>query len=45
MFKIIPFKKIMPSTDTPAEARKIYHSYPGYKEKIKKFGLVAFELK
>ena len=27
------------------EATKAYHSYPGYEEKIKKFGLIAFKLK
>jgi len=45
MFKAIPFKKIMPSARTPTDARNIYYGYPGYKEKIRKFGLVALELR
>ena len=45
MFKVIPFKKIMPELDSIEEVKKIYYSYPNYKEKIKKFGILAFELK
>ncbi len=45
MLKAIPLKKIMPSVKSVSDARKIYYGYPGYKEKIKKFGLVALELK
>lgn len=45
MFKAISLKKIMPWVKSIAEARKIYYSYPGYKEKIEKFGLVALELR
>ena len=44
MFKAIPFKKIMPSIHSADDARKIYYSYPGYKAKIKKSGLVAWDL-
>ena len=37
---------IMPGrAKTLKEAQKIYFSYPGYEEKIKKFGLMAFKLK
>jgi len=45
MLKSISLKKIMPSVKSVADARKIYYGYAGYKEKIKKFGLMAFELK
>ncbi len=45
MLKAIPLKKIMPSIKSVIEARKVYYSYPGYKEKIKEFGLIAWELK
>ncbi|HRH31284.1 MAG TPA: hypothetical protein PK950_01330 [Candidatus Paceibacterota bacterium] len=45
MFKAIPMKKIMPSTvKTIADARKIYYGYSGYKEKLAKFGVVAWEM-
>lgn len=52
IFKSIPsmlrkYKRtdIMPSTKSLAELEKAYYSYPGYREKIKKFGIVAIELK
>ncbi len=44
MLCAIPSKKIMPSVSSPKEMRRIYYGYPGYKEKSKKFGLVAMEL-
>jgi ASC-1-like (ASCH) protein len=44
LFKVYPLKKVMPWVKTVTEAEKVYHSFPGYKEKIKKVGLVAFEL-
>ena len=44
LLKAIPVKKIMPGVRSTKEAEKIYHGYPGYKKKIKKFGLVAFEI-
>ena len=45
MLKAIPLKKIMPSVKLIADARKVYYSYQGYKNKIKEFGLIALELK
>ena len=44
LLKAIPVEKIMPSAHSAAEARVVYYRYPGYKEKIKKCGLVAFDL-
>ena len=44
MFNAIPFKKIMPSARNPTEAREAYYGYPGYKDKIRKNGIVALEL-
>lgn len=41
MFRKIPLRKIMPSVKTIEEARHVYFSYHGYKEKLKKFGVVA----
>jgi ASC-1-like (ASCH) protein len=42
MAKEIPYTKIMPSVGSIAEMRKVYHGYPGYREKLEKYGVVAF---
>jgi len=51
-FKSIPsiLKKykpgdINPGHTTAKQTTDLYHSFPSYKEKIKKFGLIALELK
>lgn len=51
VFKSIPellkhhdIKSIMPDISTVEEATKQYYSFPGYREKIEKFGIAAFEL-
>lgn len=44
MVKGIGFKKIMPDAASMAEVRKTYYGYPGYKEKLKKYGIIAFYL-
>ena len=44
MLKKIPFKKINPDVKSVADLKKMYFSYPGYDEKIKEFGIFAFEL-
>lgn len=36
--------EINPKTKTVKESEKIYYSFPGYRQKIKKYGLVAIEL-
>ena len=45
LIKSYPIKKIMPNLSTEEELEKAYYSYPSYKEKIKKNGLIALELK
>lgn len=45
LVKAYPIKKIMPNISSEKELQNAYYSYPNYKEKIKKFGLVALELK
>jgi ASC-1-like (ASCH) protein len=45
MIKTIDFKSIMPFVNSITEMKKVYFSFPNYKEKIKKFGIVAFKLK
>lgn len=45
MVKVIDFKNVMPFVDSIDEMKKVYFSFPNYKEKIEKFGLVAFKLK
>ena len=44
MTKKFNFKKIMPSLKSEKEMQAVYYGYAGYKVKIKKFGLIAFEL-
>lgn len=42
LFKNVNPKHIMPSVPTTEEMTKIYYSYPHYKEKLKKFGVIAY---
>lgn len=44
MLKKYKITDIMPSISSLKEMRAAYDSYPGYKEKIKKHGLIAFEI-
>lgn len=44
LFDHYGIRKIMPGL-TKKEAFKMYESYPGYKLKLKKFGIIAFELR
>lgn len=37
-------QEINPKTKTVADSEKMYYSFPGYREKIKKYGLIVFEL-
>lgn len=37
-------KSVNPAVKSAEELRKLYHSFPDYSEKIKKFGLIALEL-
>ncbi|PIS14021.1 hypothetical protein COT65_01135 [Candidatus Shapirobacteria bacterium CG09_land_8_20_14_0_10_47_13] len=41
----IDLKEIMPSVSSPQDAKKIWYSFPNYREKIKQYGLVAWRLK
>lgn len=45
MLKVYRVGDIMPGRRTKKELAAAYYSYSGYKEKIKKFGLVAWEVK
>lgn len=44
MIKSVNFKKIMPRVKDIDELKKIYYSFSGYREKIKKSGIVALNL-
>lgn len=44
MFATLPLNKILPSASSVAQAEKIYHGFPGYKEKIDAEGILAFSL-
>lgn len=45
MLKAVDFKKIMPFVDSIEKMKQVYYSFPGYREKIKKLGLMVFFLK
>ena len=45
LFKKYTPQEVNPRNKTVAEARTMYYSFPGYREKIKKLGLVAWTLK
>jgi ASC-1-like (ASCH) protein len=36
--------EVNPKIKTVEESEKMYYSFPGYREKIKKYGLIALEL-
>lgn len=38
----VGIKNVMPLCNSIEDAKKIWYSFPGYKEKIEQFGLVAF---
>ena len=44
LYKSIDIKEIMPYIDSKEKAIKVWYSFPNYKEKTKKYGLVAFRL-
>ena len=44
MLKKIQFRKIMPNLKTAEEVKKAYYSYPNYKEKIQKFGILMSKI-
>lgn len=44
LLKKYKVKQINPNIETEEELKKMYHSFPGYREKIKKHGLLAIEL-
>ena len=44
ILKVYKPEEINPNNRTLEEATKVYYSFPGYKEKIEKFGIMAFEL-
>ncbi|TSC69025.1 MAG: hypothetical protein G01um101470_1089 [Parcubacteria group bacterium Gr01-1014_70] len=45
MLRVYKIPDIMPSLKSEQELRKAYYSYPNYKIKIQKFGLMAWEFK
>lgn len=44
LVKTYPIKKITPNILSEKELESAYYSYPNYRDKIKKFGLIALEL-
>ncbi|SRR6266550_2693160 len=44
MLKECNLKQILPSANSVEDAYKMYYSFPGYKEKLDRYGVMAFEL-
>lgn len=44
MLRVYPLKYIEPYAVSVADLEAAYNAYPSYPEKIKKFGLLAFEV-
>jgi ASC-1-like (ASCH) protein len=44
LFVAYSIKDILPTANSVKAARIIYYSFPGYKDKIAEFGIMAFEL-
>ena|ERR1700722_2085708 len=44
MVKVIPRQKIMPSVESMREMRQVYYGYLNYREKLKKYGVIAFDI-
>ncbi len=44
LVKTLDLKKIMPFVSSVEQAKQVWYSFPNYEQKIKKYGLVAFEL-
>lgn len=40
----LDLRKIMPHVSSPEQAKQIWFSFPNYKKKIQKYGLLAFKL-
>ena len=45
LFKHYKVKDIFPSLNNVSEARRVYYSFPDYRDKIKKYGLIVWEIK
>jgi ASC-1-like (ASCH) protein len=44
MLKVISLSHILPDAHSLEDALRVYDSFPGYKDKIKQYGILAFEL-
>jgi ASC-1-like (ASCH) protein len=44
MVKVIPYKRIMPSIKSLSDLQQVYYGYPGYRDKLKKYGVIAFDI-
>ena len=44
MIGVLDIKSIMPFVDSVEAMRQVYYSFPNYEEKIKNFGIIAFEM-
>lgn len=44
LIQSLDLRKIMPFVSSIRQAKQIWYSFPNYREKIKRYGLVAFEI-
>ncbi|HVN26164.1 MAG TPA: hypothetical protein VMT99_00730 [Candidatus Paceibacterota bacterium] len=42
--KAVPVRRVMPAVRSLGEMRTIYRGYPGYREKIRRYGIIAFDM-
>lgn len=40
----VPYRRIMPWAPTKAAAREVWYGYPGYEERLKEYGVIAWDL-
>ncbi len=45
LVETLGFERIMPQVSSFKKAKKVWQSFPKYREKIKKYGIIAFELR
>jgi ASC-1-like (ASCH) protein len=44
MYGNLPMESILPSAHDISDAKRIHYSFPGYKEKLETYGVMAFKL-
>jgi ASC-1-like (ASCH) protein len=45
MLKLYKLSDVLPGVQSADELMNLYHSFPGYDERLEKYGIIVFELK